>query len=287
MATKKKGTQLQSHFVVLIILVLISGTLLALSTGGFIVNFKQFGFSVFSAAQNGVHNVFNGIKNSVTAVKELRKLKEEYESFNEKLKDYEYLQRNNAEIRKENERLREQLGFANELQQKNYPAFVIGRDSNNLYSAITISKGAKHGIKKNMPVIAMQNGNIGLVGKVINVGLTTSMIIPIYDYQCNVSGRIQKTRDIGIITGQGNPDKPLLMQYIKSKVKSELSYGDIIVTSGENDNYIRDIPLGTITKFNDLEYDSSLEIELAPVIDFARLETVIVVDNLSQNEVGE
>ena len=57
-----------------------------------------------------------------------------------------------------------------------------------------------------------------------------------------------------------------------------ISFGDIIVTSGENDNYMRDIQIGTISKITVLDYNSSLNIEVTPIIDFSRLENVIVVN---------
>ena len=57
-----------------------------------------------------------------------------------------------------------------------------------------------------------------------------------------------------------------------------MSRGDIVVTSGENGNYMRDVPVGTISKIESLEYDSSLDIELKPILDFSKLETVLIVD---------
>ncbi len=270
--------------ILFIILVLFSGTCLGLSSGGFILDFKQLGFSIFSSVQKGVYTITSGVQNFFISIKELKNLKAEYEILTEKLKDYEYLQRNNAEITKENERLKEQLGFASSLAQKNISATVIGRDPNSMYSAITINKGTQHGIKKNMPVIAIQNGTVGLVGKIVSVGLTTSMVMPVYDLQCNVSSRIQHTRDIGIISGLGSADAPLIMRYIKRRVQSELQYGDLVVTSGENDNYMRDIAVGYISKVTVLDYDSSLEIEIVPTINFSRLENVLVVDLHKKND---
>jgi rod shape-determining protein MreC len=74
------------------------------------------------------------------------------------------------------------------------------------------------------------------------------------------------------------------MQYIRKSVVDELSFGDIVVTSGENDNYMRDIAIGTISKITTLDYNSSLNIELIPVIDFARLENVVVVNQKELND---
>ena len=135
-----------------------------------------------------------------------------------------------------------------------------------------------------MPVIAIQGGNPGIVGKVISVGHYTSQIMPVYDIKCTISARVKNTRDIGLVTGKGSYSSPLKLQYIRKRVLDELHFGDIIVTSGENDNYLEDIPIGTISKITVVDYDSSLNIDLTPAVDFLRLEEVLVVD---QNELND
>ena len=272
---------------VFLILLFLSGLALAFSGGGFVVNFQRVGFSVVTSLQKAVYSVCDGVTGVFTAVAELKSLKAENQELKEKLKNYEFLQRNNTEIRKENERLREQLQFATHIEQKNFPAQIIGRNPDNIYSGITINKGSRSGIKKGMSVIAVQNGTTGLVGKIVTVGLETSLVMPVYDLKCVVSSRIQNTRDIGLVSGSGNANSPLQMKYIKKRVLSELNFGDIVVTSGETDNYVADIPVGTITNIMVVEYDSSLNIEITPVVDFARLETVIVTDLKEPNPLLE
>lgn len=268
----------------LIVFVLISGLLLGFSSGSFVLNFKKIGFTFFSTVQSGVHKVVDGVGNTFGAVKELARLKKEYAELTKKLENYEQMRRSNAEIRKENERLLEQLNFATYLEEKNYPAQIISRDADNLYAYFTINKGSSSGIKKNMSVIAYQNGNSGLVGKVVQVGAFTSIVMPVYNLNCTVSARIQNSRDLGLVSGNGKEDLPLSMKYIKKRVLEDLHYGDVVVTSGENSNYMRDLPIGTISKISVIDYNSSLDIELAPIIDFSRLETVVVVDIRAIND---
>ncbi|MBP3366983.1 MAG: rod shape-determining protein MreC [Treponema sp.] len=280
----KASIRIKSAEILLAFLVLFSGILLGFSGGGFVVNFNRAGFAVVSTLQKGAGIVIGSAAKAVTSVKDIAVLKKEYAELLDKLKDYEYMQRNNTEIRKENERLKEQLQFASEIEYRNIPAQIIGRDPDNLYSGITISKGARSGIKKGFPVIAVQNGNVGIVGKVVTVGIGTSLVMPVYDTKCNVSARIQNTRDIGIACGNGSYDSPLNLLYIRKRVMDDFNHGDIVVTSGENDNYMKDIPIGRISKITVLDYDSSLSIELEPVIDFLRLETVLVVDQKNAND---
>lgn len=269
---------------ILIGLILISSVMLAFNSGSFVINFKKVGFSVVSTIEKGVHSVVDGVSDTFNAVSELRKLKKDYNDLLIKLDKYEEMQRTNADIRKENERLKEQLDFAVSLDEKNIPSRIISRDLDNAYSYLTIDKGSVNGIRKNMQVIAFQNGNQGLVGKVVQVGTFTSQIMPIYNINNMVSARIQNTRDLGLVNGLGSQDQPLMMQYIRKRVAESLNFGDIIVTSGENDNYMRDIPIGYISKITVVDYNSSLNIELTPIIDFARLETVIVINQKELND---
>ncbi len=284
MSEKKNGFRFRFPEFLLIGLLLVSNVILNFSGGGFILNLKKIGFSAISTVEKGFHFVTNGIGDTFSAIKELKQLKKDYNDLVIKLENYEKMQRSNADIRKENERLKEQLDFSISLDEKNYPAQIISRDFDNVYTYLTIDKGSINGIKKNMPVIAYQNGNRGLVGKVVQVGTFTSQIMPVYNLNYIVSARIQNSRDLGLVSGSGSQDKPLLLQYIRKNVAGDLSYGDIIVTSGENDNYLKDIPIGSISKITSLDYNSSLNIELIPIIDFSRLENVVVVNQKQLND---
>ena len=47
---------------------------------------------------------------------------------------------------------------------------------------------------------------------------------------------------------------------------------------------MRDITIGSISKIVALDYNSTLNIEVKPIIDFSRLETVIVVNQKELND---
>lgn len=283
---KHKKFNFKFHFqeFLLLILVVTSCVMLSFSSGGFIINFRNVGFTILSTIEKGCANVTMYVKDAYDGVVKLINLSKEYDELTEKLIDYEIMQRTNTSIRKENTRLKEQLGFSESIMQKNVPANIISRGADNLHSTIVIDKGSKDGIKKNMSVIAIQNGNIGIVGKVVSVGYGTSQIMSIYNKDCSISARIQNTRDIGLITGNGSENKPLSMKYIKKRVISELHFGDVIVSTGENGNYLKEVPIGTISKIEIIDYDSSLDIEIEPIINFGRLESVLVVSNTELKE---
>lgn len=265
---------------------IVSCILLAFSSGGFIVDFKSIGFSLMSGSQRGFYTVTGFFTGTVTAIRELSDLREKYRELSERLSDYELLQRANADIRVENDRLKALLGFSESVGTRNIPAQIIGRDPNNIYSGITINRGAKQGIRKNMAVISFQGGKTGLVGKIVDVGRNSSLIMPIFDFDCFVSARLEKSRYDGLLSGQGDSDSPLIMKYVKKRAKDEIAVGDEIITSGENPIYPKDVPIGFVSAVRGLDYETSLELDVEPVIDFSRLETVFVLDR-SESDTGE
>ena len=282
---KKFSFKIRLDVFLLIVLLVISSVLLTFSGGRFIVDFKSVGFSVAAGTENAVHSVSVFVTDTVTAVRELAELRTKYAALTEKLKDYELLQRSNADIRRENRELKELLGFADEISYKNIPAQVTGFDPDNLYSGIIINRGTTHGVRKNMPVIAFQGSNAGLVGKIVQVGRASSMVIPVYDYQCYVAARVQTTKHRGLVNGQGSPDLPLIMRYVQKRAKDEISIGDKILASGENNLFPKDSPIGIVTGIKVHDYETYLELTVEPSIEFARLDYVFVLD-LSAAEGG-
>ena len=285
---KKFSFKIRLDVFLLSVLLVISSVLLTFSGGRFIVDFKSVGFSVAAGTENAVHSVSVFVTDTVTAVRELAELRTKYAALTEKLKDYELLQRSNADIRRENRELKELLGFADEISYKNIPAQVTGFDPDNLYSGIIINRGTTHGVRKNMPVIAFQGSNAGLVGKIVQVGRASSMVIPVYDYQCYVAARVQTTKHRGLVNGQGSPDLPLIMRYVQKRAKDEISIGDKILASGENNLFPKDSPIGIVTGIKVHDYETYLELTVEPIIDFARLDYVFVLDlSATEEETAE
>ena len=85
-------------FFVFVVYLLISGLFLGFSAGGFIVNFKELGFSIISGVEKGIHSVTNGVSTFFTAIGDLADLRVEYEKLQAKLEDYEYLQRQSVSL---------------------------------------------------------------------------------------------------------------------------------------------------------------------------------------------
>jgi len=234
------------------------------------------GASFLGFFQKGFSAVGTFVRDTATAIGELKRLRGDYDSLLERTKTLDRLERDYADLRAENERLKEQLGFSTTTAFTRLPARIIGKDPGNLYATIMIDKGTSDGIRKNMPVTAWQDGVEGLVGRVIEAGQGVSIVVPLYDRSSAVSARLAKSRYEGLLTGQGGIEDSLLMRYVRKRALDEAQNGDLVVSSGIGSLYPPDLALGRIKRIRDLEYQPSLDIEVEPILDFSRLEYVFV-----------
>jgi rod shape-determining protein MreC len=262
---------------VFVILTAISFVLLALSSGTFIVNFKDVGLSAFSGVRGGVDSLTSFASRTILSIRELATLREEYDELVDRVSRYEQLERSSAEIRQENTRLKEQLGFSESLVYRHIPAKIIGRDPDNLYSAFAINKGSRDGISIDMPIIAFQDGMQALVGKVVQAGFAESLIMPLYDTSSFVSARFSESRYEGIVEGQGRNEDPLIMRFIRRRVGDEIQFGDMVLSSGMGRLYPPDINIGRVSRVVIQESENAIDVELESSIDFSRLEYVFAI----------
>jgi rod shape-determining protein MreC len=285
---KLPGGALNGGVYVFVSLVLVSVLLLMFSSGSFFQSVKTAGLSLFSGVRVGLYEMTSVVSRTVLSVKELADLRKEHAELLVQLERYEELQRSSAEIYQENIRLREQLGFSQTLRYRRIPAQISGRDPDNLFSAIVINKGSFSGVTNNMAVVAWQNGTQALVGKVIQTGAFESLVMPVFDNNSLVSARFSVSRFEGIVEGQGGSETPLLMRFVPKRARDEINIGDIIVSSGMGGIFPAGINIGRVSKLSALEYETTLEIEVIPMIDFSRLEYIFLIEieaSLAENNI--
>ncbi len=263
--------------IILIIIISISLTSISLSEGGVNIKSREIGASFFSLFQVGVTKISTFFSGTVTSISELKKLKGKYNSLRDKVADYQVLQRDILELRLENERLRKQIGYSKTLKEKFISSQIIAQEPGELFRTMVLDKGSHSGVRKNMPVVAFQDGFQGLVGRVAAVTAYTSKVLPVFSRDSYVSARMLKSRYEGLVNGGGDKYGLLVMNYIKKQAKEKVKFGDIVVTSGVESIYPKGLYIGRVREMETPEWQPSLQLKLEPVIDFSRLEYVFVL----------
>lgn len=247
------------------------------SSSNVVIQPKRVGQSFFGLFQVGFHAVGSWFRGTWDSIGELRRLREELDAARTRLAEYERASRDLASLRRENETLRRELGFAQSIAYDYVPGRVVARDPGNLFATIVIDRGTAHGVEAGMPVVAFQRGLQGLVGKVVLVGLVTATVQPILDPETFVAARLATSRFDGLVSGSRARPGSLVMSYISKLALEEVQYGELVVSSGMGRLYPEGIHIGRVREMTARGYEASLELEVEPIVDLSRLEHVFVL----------
>ncbi len=261
----------------LAVLILVSFICLLVANRSVVIRPKEIGLSVGGFFQKGFTGFFNWFGDTAGSIRQLREARQELTDARARLQDMDRVTREILELRRQNAALKGQLDFAQMLPPERIAAEVIARDTDNLFSTLTINKGSRQGVTKGMPVVAYQGDLEGLVGKVVLVGPGSSEILPLYDPQCLVSARVDSTRDEGLVQGEGKERGTVVMTYVKKIAKDKISYGDLVVTSGLGGLYPKGINIGRIRDIKAPTYETSLVLQVEPIVDFGKLEYLFLI----------
>ena len=239
---------------------------------------ERFLGNAFSPIQKFIFSIGRNVYEFFGSIKNISNLMEENEELQLKI----------AKLEEENRRYEDLIGkseyIINEkklLESTNYkliPAQVAGKEPGNWFNRFTIDKGSNDGIEKGDTVIQAVEVDEeivleGVVGRVVEVGDNWSKVISIIDENNNISFKVIRTQDGGIVSGSldGN-----LNGYLFDS-KADVMKGDKLFSSGLGGVYLPDLYIGEITDVIKEDEDLTKKIKVKPAVDFKKLYKVYVI----------
>ena len=149
-------------------------------------------------------------------------------------------------------------------------ARVIATDATPYFRTITVDRGTGDDVRPDLAVIAPR----GIVGRVIGLpGARAAQVQLLIDRNAAAGALIERTRAAGVVVGTDDA-AALRMDYVSNL--EDVVDGDVVVTSGTDDIYPKGFVLGLVTS---VERGTGLykAIQVDPVVDFSRLEDVLIV----------
>src|SRR3954447_22368652 len=195
----------------------------------------------------------------------------------------------NAKLRKQNQRLRQQLrltdsdrshlssaerllALAGRAQFRIVPAQVVAVEGALGFEwTATIDVGTRDGVRPNMTVV---NGD-GLVGKTVHVGPSTCTVLLGRDPQFTAGARLERSNEIGHVDGGGR--QPMTFTLLGSS--NTMKVGDRLVSFASLGNrpFVAEVPIGRITKVLPTPGQLFRTAVVAPFVDFTAIDVVGVV----------
>lgn len=194
-------------------------------------------------------------------------LKSENQLLRQKLVQMQLQAADLEERRFENQRLRGLLSLKDRKQYTYVPAEVTGWNTDQGLNTMVIDVGRSDQVRKYMAVV-MEDG---VLGRVIEVGLTSSFVQLLTDRNCRISGLVQRSREQGIIRYQNNE------LYMQLPLRSDVRLGDRVVTSGLGETFPTGLPVGRISQIALGSRNLFKQVSIIPAVDLNRLEEVFVI----------
>ncbi|MBI3547752.1 MAG: rod shape-determining protein MreC [Elusimicrobia bacterium] len=177
-------------------------------------------------------------------------------------------------VKKENDRLRLQMGLKPEKTRVLRWARVVERDPQNWYRYLVVEAGKGEGLEVNAPVLGALNGRIGAVGRVIEVGQLTSKVLLLADETSALASYFPAKQWEGLIEGQGG--SMLRMNYLPPD--AQVAIGDSVYTSPTGVTFPPDLLVGHVTRvFKPDPFLAFQAVEVSPSVPPDTLKEVLIL----------
>ncbi|MBS0658361.1 MAG: rod shape-determining protein MreC [Verrucomicrobia bacterium] len=224
-------------------------------------------FKAGSDAKNRVEAYATGVKTLAELEKENALLKGE----NQRLSESAQLLRG---LEEENAKLRAALDFKQRSKFRLVPARVIARESATWWTQILIDRGEQDGIEPDMPVLT----EAGVVGKTTTVAKRSAAVLLIADENCKVAVSIEGAKEQGILSGartSTSQSPELTIRFLPKTV--EMKPGNKVYSSGVSGGvFPSGLLIGTVLE-SPKARELDAQVRVAPAVDLARLDNVFVI----------
>jgi rod shape-determining protein MreC len=257
---------------VLGLLLLVSLTLVVLSLRGGGDGARDTANGIFGPVENAASAVVRPIRDFVGSISSLGTKDQQIDELQRKVDELTAQVNTTENARRRAQELDDLLRLAGAGQYTTVPAQVIAFGPTQGFAwTITIDAGTEDGLKVDQNVV---NGQ-GLVGRVIRVGPSTSVVALLVDATATVGARIEGSGEVGFLNGTGDP-KVLELQLLDPFAPAQV--GDRLVSFGVRGGaYVPGIPLGTITEVSGTPGQLTRVAKVAPFVDVTTLDLVGVI----------
>ncbi|MGN6247957.1 MAG: rod shape-determining protein MreC [Ginsengibacter sp.] len=174
------------------------------------------------------------------------------------------------------------MNFDSTHKQRKYlymEAKVVSNSVNQLNNYIELHRGKLQGVEPDMGVIDINNA---VVGTVVDVSNNYAVVMSLLHEQSNLSARLKKGGETGIVSYDGKTPGILYLKDISKSAK--INAGDTVITSGFSDKFPGGLLIGYVKDIINDKSSSTFTLRITPAVDFERLQFAYVINNMQKEE---
>ncbi len=216
-----------------------------------------------------VKHVTLPVKNFFTTLYQLRKITKENVALSSKVIKLQQDLVGYEQEKKENEALRNELGFARSNEMSLISCSVLAQNSFEISDAVVLNCGTEHGVIEGQAVISQGH----LIGKVIYANRNTSTVLLVTSSRFSTDARLSKISTDAVV--RGSFGSGLILDQLSQNIPVEKGW--LVVTAGINEKIPKNIIIGEVGDVVSTPNDLFKKTTLLSPIDFNNLEFVFVV----------
>jgi rod shape-determining protein MreC len=228
--------------------------------------------TVIAPMQDAVSKVFRPVSRFFSSLADLPSLRNQNEQLRNEIAQLKTQVQQSTSLQELNRELSGLIHIQSTLltNQMTTGANVIGSGVSNFEWNITIDKGSGAGVKMDDAVVAAN----GIVGHVVDVTPTSSVVQLIVDPGSSVAARLIVSRQAGLLQGRGSSS--MFLATIPAGTPIEKNEG--VETAGyQNGLYPPGVPIGTVSSVQHIPGELTENVFVHPAVDFSTLDYVLVV----------
>jgi rod shape-determining protein MreC len=242
---------------------------------GILINYNQTYQVVFSNIANETTGKVGEQYNNVEYYFKLKKTNEQLAAENAELRGLlksSFENPDTSSVIKIDSLLKDTLGRVRKFRF--LPAKVVNNDISSQTNYITLYRGSKQGVSKDMGVIGPQ----GIIGKVILVSNNYCRVMSLLNRNTKVSAMTKKGFYTGLLDWDGKDPRYVTLHNIPKSAKVKV--GDSIITSNLSGSYPPGIMIGTVAVVAGDPGSGFYELKVKTSTDFYTLQYAYLVDNM-------
>ena len=234
-------------------------------------------FGVFAEVQRAATSAVSGVQDGWQNYFALQQIRQDNETLRQEVAQLRIALQQERALAQQTRTLQQLLDLQEAAGVETTAAAVIGSGPDAFFRTITIDKGTRDGLQRDMAVIAPS----GVVGRVIMPSARASKVQLLIDRDAGAGVMVERSRAAGVISGTGSADDLefqaglLDLDYVPNT--ADVKTGDRVITSGIDGIYPKGFVIGEIQSVE--REAGEYRIKVRPAVDFSALENVLVVLN--------
>jgi rod shape-determining protein MreC len=225
---------------------------------------------IFLPVQLKTYQITSTIQEKMDFLSPQKKIIEENKKLIQKNQELIIKKSQFEELTQENEILRKELNFIKNNNLSFIITQIIGKKNDSGLQILIINKGEINGLIVGLPVIIQGF----LIGKIIKVDKYTAQVLPIIESHSLIAAVIQNNpKTNGLVKGEYNLS--LIMELIPQDIK--IKVGDLVITSGLENNIPRGLIIGQIEKIINQSEELYQKAQINSLISFKNLNFLTVL----------